>query len=98
MSICNLLKNKIKINLEVNPYIDVYIYNILTIKHNEQENFFLYAKKKFNNLYIDNNKKGIIYPTKYVYKNININFSKNNIYDNKRIYTSDILTSEKKIK
>jgi len=93
MSICNLLKNKIPL---LNPIIEVYIFNVLSIKNPlkyNQIDFALHAKQKFGKLYFSKDINGIIYPNSYSYKNKNYNFNINDIYNNNRVYTSDILTS-----
>ena len=94
MSICNLLKNTSKIPL-FDPYIDIFIYDVLSIEspNKKQKKFALEAKQKFNKLYINYQQKGVIYPTEYVYGINKINFSLNKIYNNNRVYCSDILTS-----
>lgn len=51
------------------------------------------AKQKFNKLYINDQQKGVIYPEKYSFPWYQINFSLTKIYNNKRVYCSDILTS-----
>jgi len=92
MSICNLLKNTSKIPLFY-PYIDIFIYDILSIKMHNQEFFDTKAKQKFNKLYINNQKEGLIHPIKYTYRGYVTNFNSSNIYNNKRVYCSDILSS-----
>lgn len=98
MSICNLLKNKISLLKEkihlLNPIINVYIFNIMSIENplrNSQKKFDLIAKQKFGKLYFSND--GIIYPNSYSYESTKYNFTMNDIYNNKRVYTSDILSS-----
>lgn len=75
----NLYKlNSQNINYNENtPYIDVYIYNVASIKvpYRQHQDFFKFnAKQKFNNLYVNYETKGIIHPMEYFYyKNNNKN-------------------------
>jgi hypothetical protein len=67
------------------------------IQKNEikRKDFKLLAQQKFNDIYIAENLKGIIYPKHYTYRNLikERNFNKNVITFNGRIYNYDIITS-----
>ena len=66
--------NTINVNDANTPYIDVYIYDVASIKEpygQDQDFFKIDAKQKFNNLYVNYETKGIIHPMEYYYyKNI----------------------------
>ena len=78
-----------------NPIINIYIYDIVVNKKTSTENQFYFnknAKQGFKELKVNNEIKGIIFPLNYNYKGTIEQFIPPNSSD-RRVYTSDILTS-----
>jgi hypothetical protein len=81
------------------PVIDVFIYDVLEHNMSSNTNSGNYVGNQFNEIHINKEEKGKIYPSKITFKKKNEVVKKNFIEKkqvNNKIYSNDILTSNKK--